>query len=46
MFGEHIQNVGDHNSWEVIRVIIEFKDKPPDNAEFQMDMKLNQMIRD
>ena len=43
---EHTQNVADHNGWEVLRVIIEFMDKPPDNAKFQMDMKLNQLIQD
>ena len=43
---EHTQHVADHNGWQVLRVIIEFLDKPPDNAKFQMDMKLNQLIQD
>ena len=43
---EHTHNVADHDGREVLRVIIEFMDKPSDNAKWQMDMKLNQLIQD
>ena len=35
---EHTQNVAGHNGWEVLCVIIELMGKPPDNADFRMDM--------
>ena len=40
------QNVADHNGWEILRVIVEFMEKPPDNAKFQKDMKLHQLIQE
>ena len=42
-FFDHTQNVADHSGWEALRVIIDFMNKPPDNAKFQMDMKLIQV---
>ena len=43
---DHTQNVADNNGWEVLRVIIEFMDKSPENAKSQMDMKLSRLIQD
>ena len=45
-FFYHSQKVAEENGWEVLRVIIELMDKPPDNAKFQSDMNLNQVIND
>ena len=43
---DHTQNVADHNGLGVLRVIMEFMDKPPENAKFQIDMKWKQPIQD
>ena len=43
---EHVQNVVDHNGWEVMRLVLEKADKPPDNAVFTMNLSLSKLVID
>ena len=43
---ERVQNVVDHNGWEVMRLVLEKADKPPDNAVFTMNLCLSKLVID
>jgi hypothetical protein len=43
---EHVQNVGEHNGWEVMRLVLERADKPPDNAVFTMNLGMSKLVID
>ena len=43
---EHVQNVLDHSGWEVVRLVLEKADKPPENAAFKMGLVMNKMVMD
>ena len=43
---EHVQNVTNHSGWEVIRLVLEKADKPPENAVFAMNLSLSKLVID
>ena len=43
---EHVQNFQDHNGWEVVRLVMERADKPPENAAFKMGLVMNKVVMD
>ena len=43
---EYVQNVLGHNGWEVVRLVQEKADKPPENAAFKMGLVMNKMVMD
>ena len=43
---EHVQNVEDHDGLEVLQLIVEESDKPPDNAALKMNMVFNKLMLD